>query len=342
MKIRTASVVAVIVAAVLILSGIIVCAVGSAAAKSSGVMIYPEDENGNSVYKYDFTEKNITKISVSVKDSDITVTHGGTSSYIEIRNFNANYYKLSTENNILSFSEIDNVASMFKFWEGGFSFKGMRYLFRFGDGGRGMKTVTVNIADTSMLKTVSVSEESGSFSLCGADVSADYILSLGKASADISGLSTTSVLSVSSSAGASMKISDCRAKEFSLSGGGGNFSLSGISADKTIICIYIINGLLAALTGLLYMARLNAADPGISGNFTLDSIAASLIGGNSFVGGEGSVANAAVGALIIVFLRNGMNILGVATTWQQAAIGFVILASLGLEAATRKLAAVKN
>ena len=159
MKIRTASVVAVIVAAVLILSGIIVCAVGSAAAKSSGVMIYPEDENGNSVYKYDFTEKNITKISVSVKDSDITVTHGGTSSYIEIRNFNANYYKLSTENNILSFSEIDNVASMFKFWEGGFSFKGMRYLFRFGDGGRGMKTVTVNIADTSMLKTFSVSEE---------------------------------------------------------------------------------------------------------------------------------------------------------------------------------------
>ena len=227
MKIRTASVVAVIVAAVLILSGIIVCAVGSAAAKSSGVMIYPEDENGNSVYKYDFT-----KISVSVKDSDITVTHGGTSSYIEIRNFNANYYKLSTENNILSFSEIDNVASMFKFWEGGFSFKGMRYLFRFGDGGRGMKTVTVNIADTSMLKTVSVSEESGSFSLTGADVSADYILSLGKASADISGLSTTSVLSVSSSAGASMKISDCRAKEFSLSGGGGNFSLSGISADR--------------------------------------------------------------------------------------------------------------
>ena len=95
-----------------------------------------------------------------------------------------------------------------------------------------MNTVTVNIADTSMLKTVSVSEESGSSSLTGADVSADYILSLGKASADISGLSTTSVLSVSSSAGASMKISDCRAKEFSLSGGGGNFSLSGISADR--------------------------------------------------------------------------------------------------------------
>ncbi|MEY8339146.1 ABC transporter permease [Lachnospiraceae bacterium 62-35] len=113
--------------------------------------------------------------------------------------------------------------------------------------------------------------------------------------------------------------------------------LSGIDGKKTIIIVYMINGLLAAVTGILYMARLNAADPGISGNFTLDSIAATLIGGNSFIGGEGSVTNAAVGALIIVFIRNGMNILGVETTWQQAAIGFVILASIGLEACSRML-----
>ena len=115
---------------------------------------------------------------------------------------------------------------------------------------------------------------------------------------------------------------------------GTNFNatvLSGIDAGKTIIIVYVINGILAAVTGILYMARLNAADPGISGNFTLDSIAATLIGGNSFIGGEGSIANAAVGALIIVFIRNGMNILGVETTWQQAAIGFVILASIGKE-----------
>ncbi|WP_278287042.1 hypothetical protein [Clostridium sp. AM58-1XD] len=118
--------------------------------------------------------------------------------------------------------------------------------------------------------------------------------------------------------------------------------LTGIDAEKTIIIVYMINGILAAVTGILYMARLNAADPGISGNFTLDSIAATLIGGNSFIGGEGSIGNAAIGAMIIVFIRNGMNILGVATTWQQAAIGFVILASIGLEACTRILTNNKN
>jgi ribose transport system permease protein len=112
-------------------------------------------------------------------------------------------------------------------------------------------------------------------------------------------------------------------------------TLSGISAKNTVTLVYAINGLLAAIAGVLYMARLNAADPGISGSFTLDSIAATLIGGTSFGGGKGSVAGTVIGSLIIVFIRNGMNIMGVSTTWQQTAVGFVIVFSILLEALTR-------
>jgi len=114
-------------------------------------------------------------------------------------------------------------------------------------------------------------------------------------------------------------------------------TLSGIDAKNTVTKVYVINGLLAATTGILYMARLNAADPGISASFTLDSIAATLIGGTSFGGGKGSVAYTVVGALIIVFIRNGMNIMGVPTTWQQTAVGLVIVFSLVMEAFTNKL-----
>lgn len=124
---------------------------------------------------------------------------------------------------------------------------------------------------------------------------------------------------------------------------GNNFNattLSGINAKNTVTIVYVINGVLAAVTGILYMARLNAADPGISTAFTLDSIAASLIGGTSFGGGKGSVANTIVGALIIVIIRNGMNIYGVHTTWQQTAVGFVIIFSIFLEALTQKMVAL--
>lgn len=104
--------------------------------------------------------------------------------------------------------------------------------------------------------------------------------------------------------------------------------LSGMQADNIILSVYVVNGLLAALTGILYLARLNAADPTIKGTLTIDSIASALIGGIAFGGGKGSVVNTIIGALVIMFIRNGMNIMGVSTNWQQAVVGFVILFSI--------------
>lgn len=113
--------------------------------------------------------------------------------------------------------------------------------------------------------------------------------------------------------------------------------LSGIKVNRIILSIYIFNGLLAALTGVLYLSRLNAADPSIKGSLTMDSIASALIGGIPFGGGRGSVVNTIVGALIIIFIRNGMNIMNISTNWQSAVIGMVILFSILYEIFLKKL-----
>ncbi len=107
--------------------------------------------------------------------------------------------------------------------------------------------------------------------------------------------------------------------------------LSGIKVDMTVILIYMINGLIAALVGILFLSRLNAADPSIKGTLTMDSMASALIGGIVFGGGKGSVFNAVIGSLIIIFIRNGMNIMNISTNWQQAVVGFVILFSIFYE-----------
>ena len=107
--------------------------------------------------------------------------------------------------------------------------------------------------------------------------------------------------------------------------------LSGMRADEIVISVYVINGLLASLTGILYLARLNAADPSIKGTLTIDSLASALIGGIAFGGGKGSVLNTIIGALVIMFIRNGLNIMGVSTNWQQAVVGMVILFSVFYE-----------
>lgn len=113
--------------------------------------------------------------------------------------------------------------------------------------------------------------------------------------------------------------------------------LCGIRAKRTVTIVYCLNGALAALTGILYMARLNAADPGSSGSLTLDSMAAALIGGISFGGGKGSVTNAVIGALIIVFIRNGMNLMNISINWQQVVIGMVIVISIFYESLIHKI-----
>lgn len=118
--------------------------------------------------------------------------------------------------------------------------------------------------------------------------------------------------------------------------------LSGIQVDRILFSIYAINGLLAALTGVLYLSRLNAADPSIRGTLTMDSLASALIGGIPMGGGKGSVANTVIGALIIVFIRNGMNIMNVSTNWQSTVIGLVILISLFYDVFMRNLIAKIN
>jgi ribose transport system permease protein len=72
-------------------------------------------------------------------------------------------------------------------------------------------------------------------------------------------------------------------------------------------------------------ARANAAHPTIGVGLEFDAIAAAILGGASFSGGRGSPVGTVIGALAVATLRNGLNLLGVQTEWQAAAVGLVII-----------------
>jgi ribose transport system permease protein len=100
---------------------------------------------------------------------------------------------------------------------------------------------------------------------------------------------------------------------------------TGIPVPAVLISVYVICGLMAGVAAIITSGRLNAGSP-TSGNLAeLDSIAAVIIGGASFLGGRGTVANALVGALMIGVIRNGMNLLNVGTFLQPIVIGVVIV-----------------
>lgn len=112
--------------------------------------------------------------------------------------------------------------------------------------------------------------------------------------------------------------------------------LAGVNVTRTYLTCYTLIGFLASLTGLMYIANLNAAEPVIGDNFPIRAIAASLIGGASFGGGKGNIYNSVIGSFIMIVLTNGLLQMGVSSYWQQAAIGFTIVLSIIFERAMNR------
>ena len=100
---------------------------------------------------------------------------------------------------------------------------------------------------------------------------------------------------------------------------------TGIPVNKVLISVYVLSGLAAGVAGIITAGRLNAGSPTFGELAELDSIAAVVIGGASFLGGRGTVLNALVGALMIGVIRNGMNLLAVDAFFQLIVIGVVIV-----------------
>ncbi len=109
---------------------------------------------------------------------------------------------------------------------------------------------------------------------------------------------------------------------------GGNESatrLSGINVDKVKIGVYSICGVLAALAGIIVTSRLSSAQPTAGMGYELDAIAAVVVGGTSLLGGRGKIMGTLIGALIIGFLNNALNLLDVSSYYQMIAKAVVIL-----------------
>jgi len=101
--------------------------------------------------------------------------------------------------------------------------------------------------------------------------------------------------------------------------------LSGVNVRLHKCVIYSLCGLLSGVAAIILTARLNSAQPIAGIMYELDAIAATVIGGTSLMGGEGTVWGTLVGALIMGVLRNGLTLLGISSFIQQIVIGSVII-----------------
>lgn len=100
---------------------------------------------------------------------------------------------------------------------------------------------------------------------------------------------------------------------------------AGLKVEFYNTLTYVLSGALSAVAAVMLSSRLMAIDPIAGTGLELDTIAATVIGGASLFGGRGSVIGTFFGVLIMVLIRNGLNLLNVGPYWQGSAIGAIII-----------------
>ena len=131
---KPASIIALIIAVMLIVLGFSTCLIAQNMASANGEMLFSEKQAEGFVNRFSFKEgEDVAKISLKVNDASIYIygQSGLSEPYVEIVNFRDSYYTATHANQVFSFDEVPDVLSMFKFWENGFSFRGMRYIVNF-------------------------------------------------------------------------------------------------------------------------------------------------------------------------------------------------------------------
>lgn len=112
--------------------------------------------------------------------------------------------------------------------------------------------------------------------------------------------------------------------------------MSGIDPKKIIMKAFIISGMLSAVTGILYVARMNTVQSDIGSAYLLPVLATVYMGGTSASGGEGGVIGTVVGALVMTMVTNCLNLLAVPSEWRDAIIGVLIILTVLLDMAVKK------
>lgn len=113
-------------------------------------------------------------------------------------------------------------------------------------------------------------------------------------------------------------------------------SLSGVDTRKVFFTAYINMAFLAAIAGMITIARLNSANPTAGTNYEMDAIGSCFIGGASAYGGIGTVPGVIVGAILMGVINLGMNIMGVDANYQKVVKGLVLLAAVIFDIVSKK------
>lgn len=104
--------------------------------------------------------------------------------------------------------------------------------------------------------------------------------------------------------------------------------LAGVDVKKVTLSVYILSGVLAAVTGIIFAAQMASGSPVAGEGYEMNAITAAIVGGTSMSGGKGNLLGTFLGAVIMGILSNIMNLCGVSSYWQTVLTGLILVVAI--------------
>jgi rhamnose transport system permease protein len=112
--------------------------------------------------------------------------------------------------------------------------------------------------------------------------------------------------------------------------------VAGIRTHRVIFMVYVLSGIACGLAAVLWASRFEAAQTNTAMGFELQTVAASVVGGVSIMGGTGTVSGVLLGALLLGIIENSLTLVRISPFWQLAAQGLLILLAVIVDSAILK------
>ena len=108
--------------------------------------------------------------------------------------------------------------------------------------------------------------------------------------------------------------------------------LAGIKVNSMRFRIYLLNGLMAGVSGVLLAAQTGSGMPNAAANYNMTALSAVILGGAALTGGKGTIFGTFLGSMVLAVLQNGMTLLSVGSYWQDIIIGLVLIIAVSIDA----------
>lgn len=112
--------------------------------------------------------------------------------------------------------------------------------------------------------------------------------------------------------------------------------LSGVNTTRTNLLIFVYASTVAALAGIILASRIQSADPTVGVGWEFEAVAASIMGGTTRGKGKGDITTTIIGVVLILVLRNGLNIIGLPVMWRSAVVGLFLLGGIIFDITIRR------